>query len=157
METWIIATLTFILGYFTKIYLPKKFRSEDRKPRISISPFQERQNFFNITNHGGDILNLKIIISWIDNGVKQEREMNKFFNLSEDPAMGHYHFSDSLKKAETKKVINCPVYSDNEQVKVYISGEDLLGKKYQDEKIIKNKKRGQSVKIFGGQNKKSYI
>lgn len=156
METWIIAILTFILGYFTGVYLPKKFRLEDRKPKISISPFQERQNFFDITNHGGDILDLKIIISWLDNGIRQEREMKKFFNSSEDPAVGHPHFCNSLKKGETKKVIDCPVYSDDEQITVYVSGADITGKDYSDKIKLQNKKRGERINIFGNQNKKSY-
>ena len=62
METIIIATITFILGAISGIYLPKKFRKEDKMPKISISPFQESQNYFDITNHGGDILDLKIKI-----------------------------------------------------------------------------------------------
>lgn len=156
METWIIAGFTFILGCITGIYLPRKFRSEDRKPKISISPFQERQNFFDITNHGGDILNLKIVISWLDNGIKQEREMKRFFNSLEDPATGHSHFCNSLKKGETKKVIDCPVYSDDEQVVVDIRGIDVTGKEYKDEKVLINKKRGENINIFNSQQKKSF-
>jgi len=156
METWIIAILTFILGYFTGVYLPSKFRSEDRRPKISISPFQERQNFFDITNHGGDILDLKIKISWQDNGVKQERETKRFFNSSEDPAVGHPHFCNTLKKGETKKVIDCPVYSDDEKVEVNISGTDIAGKDYSDKIKLQNKKRGEKINIFDNKNKKSY-
>lgn len=156
MEMWVIAGFTFILGCVTGIYLPKKFRSEDRKPKISISPFQERQNFFDITNHGGDILNLNITISWLDNGVKQEREMKRFFNSSEDPAVGHPHFCNSLKNGETKKVIDCPVYSDDEQVNVYISGTDIASKEYKDKKVLINKKRGENKNVFGNQQKESF-
>lgn len=157
METWIIGVLTFILGYFAGIYLPNKFRSEDRRPKISISPFQERQNFFDITNHGGDILNLKIKISWLDNGIKQEREMKNFFNSSEDPAFGHPHFCNALKKGETKKVINCPMYSDDEKVEVNITGTDVAGKEYLDKKILQNNKRGEKINILGNNKKQSFI
>lgn len=156
METWIIAILTYILGYFSGIYLPRKFRSEDRKPQISISPFQERQNFFDITNHGGDILDLKIKILWQDNGVKQDREMKRFFNSSEDPAVGHPHFCNTLKRGETKKVIDCPVYSDDEKVQVLISGTDIAGKEYLDEKILQNNTRGERVNIFGNNKTQSF-
>ena len=148
METLIIPVLTFILGCVARVYLPKKFRSEDRAPKISISPFQERQNFFDITNHGGDILDLKTIISWLDNGVSQEREMKNFFNSSEDPAFGHSHFCNSLKHGETKKVINCPMFSDDERVNIFITGSDILGKEYKDEKILINKKKGENRNVF---------
>ena len=138
METTIIAIITFVLGYVTGIYLPKKFRKEDKIPKISISPFQERQNYFDITNHGGDILNFKIEIFWFQDATKQKREMNNFFNFNEDPAFGHPHNCNSLKKGETKKVINCPLYSDDGKIEVSIMGKDTNGQIYKENLILKN-------------------
>ena len=138
METIIIAIVTFLLGYITGVWLPLKFRKEDKTPKISISPFQTRQNYFDITNHGGDILNLKIVIFWFENGVKHNREMLNFFNSTENPTLDHSHNCNALKKGETKKVINCPLYSDDGNVEVSISGTDVSGKNYTENSILKN-------------------
>lgn len=136
--TIIIAIATFILGYIAGIYLPQKFRKEDKTPKISIGPFQERQNYFDITNHGGDILNLKIKIFWLQEEKKQERKMENFFGADEDPAFVSSHKCNTLKKGETKKVVHCPMYSDNGKVEVIINGEDVAGKKYNDKLTLKN-------------------
>lgn len=138
METIITAIVTFILGYIAGIWLPLKFRKEDKTPKISIGPFQQSQNYFDITNHGGDILNLKIKIFWLQDGVRQQREMNNFFNSNEDPLFGHPHNSNSLKKSETKKIINCPSYSDDGKVEVAIQGEDVSGQIYKEQLILEN-------------------
>lgn len=139
METIIIAIATFILGYITGVYLPMKFRKEDKTPKISISPFQERQNYFDISNHGGDILNLKIEIFWLQDGANQKRDMTSFFNSSEDPTFGHPHNCNALKNGETKKVINCPLYSDDGKIKVSISGTNTMGGQYKENSILTNK------------------
>lgn len=139
METIIIAIVTFVLGYVTGVYLPMKFRKEDKTPKISISPFQERQNYFDITNHGGDILDLKIEIFWLQDGVKQKRDMTNFFNATEDPAFGHPHNCNALKSGETKKVTNCPLYSDDGKIEVLISGTDTIGEQYKEKLILINK------------------
>jgi len=136
--TIIIAIATFILGYVTGVYLPQKFRKEDKTPKISIGPLQGRQNYFDITNHGGDILNLEIEISWLQEGKKEKRKMEDFFNKNEDPALRYPHKCNSLKKGETKKVTNCPMYSDNSKVKVVINGEDVTGKKYNNILTLEN-------------------
>lgn len=139
METIIIAIVTFILGYVTGVYLPNKFRKEDKTPKISISPFQERQNYFDITNHGGDILDLKIEIFWLQDGVEQRRNMTNFFNATEDPSLGYSHNCNALKKGETKKVVNCPLYSDDGKIKVVVRGIDAIGEQYKEDLILENK------------------
>jgi|SRR3989339_637707 len=139
MKTIIITIVTFILGYITGIYLPRKFRKKDKMPKISISPFQESQNYFDITNHGGDILNLKIETFWLQDGVKQKREMTRFLNASEEPAFGHSHNCNALKNGETKKVIGCPLYSDDGKIEVSIRGTDTMGGQYKENLILANK------------------
>ena len=138
METIILAIITFVLGYFTGVYLPQKFRKEDAMPKVSISGLQERQNYFDITNHGGDVLNFKIKISWLQDGVNKTRDMDKFFNFDEDPALGHPHNSSSLKKGETKKVINCPLYSENGLIKISVVGNDINDRVYEESLTLKN-------------------
>lgn len=139
METIITAFITFILGYVAGIYLPLRFRREDKKPVISISPFQERHNYFDITNHGGDILNLKIIITWLQEGTKQTRALTDFFTATEDPVTQYPHNSSTLKKGETKKVTNCPLFSDNAEIEVNVSGTDVSGTQYEKQFTLKNK------------------
>ncbi|MCX6786109.1 MAG: hypothetical protein NTZ18_04670 [Candidatus Komeilibacteria bacterium] len=134
----ILPILTFIIGCVASVYLPKKFRKEDRIPKISISPLQEHQLYFDITNHGGDILNLNIEIFWLQEGVKQNRKMENFFGPTEDPTFGHSHKANSLKKGETKKVIGCPSFSDNGEVAVIIMGNDINGKTYSEKLTLKN-------------------
>ena len=138
MENIIIAVITFILGYIAGIWLPKKFRKEDKMPKISIGPLQDRQNYFDIINHGGDILDLKIEISWLHDGIRQKKEMTDFFNSAEDPTFGHSHKCNTLKSGETKKVINCPAYSDNGKVEVSINGIDITGQTYKEGLILNN-------------------
>lgn len=130
---------TFILGYFTGVYIPLKFRKEDKIPKISIGPFQENQNYFEITNHSGDILNMIVKISWKQENKMKGRELEDFFDKNDDPALGYSHKCNSLKKGETKKVIDCPMYSDNGQVKVIVNGEDVAGKPYHTELVLRNK------------------
>lgn len=136
MENIIIGVVTFILGYITGIWLPLKFRKEDKVPKISISPFQERQNYFDITNHGGDILNMKIEIFWLQDGTWQNRVMNDFFNYDEDPALGRSHKCNTIKRGETKKVINCPSYSGQGKVEIAICGKDITGQTYKENFIL---------------------
>jgi len=143
ITTIIIAIATFILGYIAGIYLPQKFRKEDKTPKISIGPFQESQNYFDITNHGGEILDLKIKILWLQDGERKERKMEDFFGANEDPTFASSHKCNALKKGETKKVINCPMYSDNREVEVIIDGEDIIGKKYSNKLILKNNIKSQ--------------
>ena len=134
----IIAILvTAIFGYFG-IYLPYKFRKEDRAPRISISPFQDG-NYFHITNHGGDILDLKIKITWLQDKQTYERDLDDFFHANEDPRFGTSHKSNTLKRGETKKVVSCPLYSDDGLVKISISGTDINGKEYKKNLTLQNK------------------
>ena len=139
MENIIIVVIGLIITYISGIYLPKKFRKKDKRPKISIGPFQEKQNYFDVTNHGGDILNLKIEISWLQEGNKQKRKMNNFFNSNENPAFGYPHNCNSLKSGETKKVIDCPLYSDDSNIEVLITGKDINGQKYKENLILKNK------------------
>ncbi len=141
METIIIAIITFVLGYITGVYLPLKFRKEDKTPKISISPLQKRQNYFDITNHGGDILNLKIEIFSLQDGIKQKIEMDKFFNADEDSISKLAHYCNSLKKGETKKVMGCPLYSDNGKIEVFITGKDINNQAYKEKLILKNNLR----------------
>lgn len=138
METIITAVITFMLGYITGVWLPLKFRKEDKEPKISISPFQERKHYFDITNHGGDILNLQIKISWLQDGIKQTREMINFFNSTEDPTFGYPHSCNALKKGETKKVTNCPLYSDDGKIEVHVNGVDVTNKVYEEMFVLKN-------------------
>lgn len=128
-----------IIGLIGGIFLPQKFRKEDTLPKISIGPFQEYQNYFEITNHGGDILNMKISISFLQEGDEKKRRMEQFFNASEDSVLGTSHKCDSLKKGETKKVVNCPLFSDDGKVLVRVEGKSLSNKQYVGNFILENK------------------
>lgn len=139
MENILITIGTFILGYFTGVYLPKKFRKKDNKPKISIGPFQERYNYFDVTNHGGDILNLAIEIFWLQNGIKLSKKIERFGTSNSAPLRENPHNCNSLKKSETKKAYECPVYSDDGKVEVIINGEDIGGQKYKEIFILQNK------------------
>lgn len=130
--------VTFILGYFAGIYLPLKFRRDDKKPKISIGLLQVQQNYFEITNHGGDIINLSMEISWLQEEKNKKREIKSFFNSKEDPALASPHICSCIKKGETKKVSDCPMYFDNGKVNVFVRGEDVDGGKYSKVFILKN-------------------
>lgn len=134
----VICIITFILGYITWIYLPMKFRREDKIPKISIWPLQERQLYFDITNHGWDILNIKIFIFWLQDGIKQSRDLVKFFNYNEDPTLVYSHNCSCLKKWETKKISDCPLYSDNWEIEVVVEGNDISNVIYKEKFILKN-------------------
>jgi len=136
--TILIAIITFALGYVSGIYLPNKFRKDDKKPIISISPFQEKHNYFDITNHSGDLLDLKIRISWLQAGKTEKREMNDFFNSTDDPVLSRSHKCNSLKKGESKKVAHCPMYSDNGKVEVSIEGKNIDDREYNKKITIRN-------------------
>ncbi|MFA6537738.1 MAG: hypothetical protein WCT18_05075 [Patescibacteria group bacterium] len=84
-------------------------------------------------------MDLKIKIIWLQDGVNQQREMNDFFNANEDPAVCSPHKCNSLKSSETKKVINCPIYSGDGKIEVLISGTDILGGHYTEKQILTNK------------------
>ena len=139
--TLLIAIGSLALGYITGVYLPLRFRQDDKKPKISIGPFQTRQNYFEITNHGGDLLNLAVRINWLQDGTSKNRPMESFFHAHEDPATALPHQLNSLKKGETKKVSNCPAYSDTGEVTVFINGKDIDGREYSDILILENGKR----------------
>ena len=136
--TIIISSATFILGYFAGIYLPLKFRKDDKKPKISVGLLQGQQNYFEITNHGGDIVNLSMEISWLQEEKIEKREIKSFFNSNEDPALMSSHMCGCIKKGETKKVSSCPMYSDNGEVNVFLKGEDIDGRKYNKVFVLKN-------------------
>ncbi len=138
ITTLITFLLLFLLGYITGVYLPIKFRREDKKPKISISPLQEEQLYFNITNHGGDILNLSIEIFWLYEGEQKRREMDNFYDFNENPIFGNPHKANSLKRGETKKVINCPRFSDDGNITVIIDGNDINEKQYTQKLVLKN-------------------
>lgn len=122
-----------IIGFVSGIYLPIKFRSEDKTPKISVSPFQERQNYFDITNHGGDLLDMEINISWLQDGKSEpeHRTITNFFYENEDPAMGHHHKCNSLKKGETQKATECPSYSNDGEVNINVTGKNIDGAPYE--------------------------
>ncbi len=124
--------IPFVLGYITSIYLPLRFRKEGKIPKISISPFQAKYNYFDITNHGGDILNLEVEINWLQVGEKQTRKMLKFSNIEDNLLAGHYHKCNALKKGQTKHILECPSVSDDKKIEVAIKGEDLNGKTYKE-------------------------
>ncbi|MFZ5391204.1 MAG: hypothetical protein ACOZAJ_02940, partial [Patescibacteria group bacterium] len=117
---------------------PYRFRKEDKLPVISISKLQTPQLYFDITNHGGDILNLRVQIKWLQESIAKEREMNNFFNENDNPSITHSHKCNSLRKGEVKKVDGCPMYSDNGEIKVIVSGEDIDGKRYEKELKLNN-------------------
>lgn len=143
METVIVTTIiiaipTIMLAFVAGVWLPSRFRKEDKTPKISISPFQERQNYFDITNHGGDILNLKIEIFWLQDGAKQNRKLTNFFNFIEDPTFGQPHNCNALGKGETKKITDCPLFSDDGKIEISISGTDVTKQMYRETLILKN-------------------
>ena len=125
-----LSAVSLVVGFVGGIYLPRKFRNDDKKPVISISPFQERFNLFEITNHGGDLLQLAVAIKWLQNGKEESRILTRFLNSSDDPLRDRLHLPGSLKKGETKKVCECPLYSDNGNVEVRVSGQSVDGVEY---------------------------
>ena len=104
--TIIFSLTSLIIGFIAGIYLPRKFRKDDKKPIVSIGPFQERFNLFEITNHGGDLLRLVIAIKWLRDGKEEPRTLTKFLNATDDPLRDKSHMPGSLKKGETKKLVN---------------------------------------------------
>jgi hypothetical protein len=133
MEPWTtigISLATLFIGYVAGIYLPGKFRDDDKKPKVSIGPFQSKYNLFEITNHGGDVLNFTVQIKWLQEGKEESRKLEKFLNASDDPLRVRPHFPGSLKKGETKRACECPMYSDNGKVQVCVGGESVDGEKY---------------------------
>lgn len=139
--TVIVAILSLITGFIGGIYLPQKFRKDDKKPIISIGPFQERFNLFEITNHGGDLLELSVKIEWLQDEKKETRVLTRFLNANDDPLMGRSHAPGSLKKSETKKASECPLYSDNGNVKIYVSGKSVDGIVYAKKFDLENQTR----------------
>lgn len=81
---------------------------------------------------------MKIEICWLRDAIEQRQNMNSFFNSTEDPAFDHSHNCNTLTRGE-KKVINCPVYSDNGNIEVLVSGKDMAGREYREKLILKNK------------------
>jgi len=141
METSIVIIIISMISLIialVSIFLSIQFRKKDNMPIVLVGLFQESQNYFEISNHGGVITNLKINIQWLQDGVEKHREMEDFFNYNEDPTFGSPHKCDSLKKEETKKVIHCPRNSDNGEIIVRVEGIDLNKEKYFEKFIIKN-------------------
>ncbi len=139
METLIKEIL---IGIFTGIFT-WLFSKSWKEPKIIIGLFQENQNYFNITNLGEDILNLKITISWSQDGRKEEREMKNFLNNYESPDSVKYSDHSNctiLKYNETKKVFDCPKYSDDWKVEIFITGTNINNEPYNNKKpfILKN-------------------
>ena len=144
MDIWITIGLSFtslLVGFIAGIYLPRKFRKDDKKPIISIGPFQERFNLFEITNHGGDLLQLAVVIKWLQDGKEEPRTLTKFLNASDNPLRDRPHSPGSLKKGETKKVCECPTYSDNGNVEVHVSGQSVDGIEYSKIFNLKNEQK----------------
>tara|TARA_Y100000310_G_scaffold275715_1_gene292403 strand:- start:531 stop:959 length:429 start_codon:yes stop_codon:yes gene_type:complete len=130
--TIVIAALSLFVGFVGGIYLPQKFRRDDKRPIVSIGPFQERFNLFEVTNHGGDLLNFSVAIEWLQDGKKEKRVLTRFLNANDNPLKDRAHTPGSLKKSETKKATECPTYSDNSNVKVSISGKSIDGVTYSE-------------------------
>ncbi|MEK7657597.1 MAG: hypothetical protein AAB366_00125 [Patescibacteria group bacterium] len=139
--TIIFSLTSLIIGFIAGIYLPRKFRKDDKKPIVSIGPFQERFNLFEITNHGGDLLRLVIAIKWLRDGKEEPRTLTKFLNATDDPLRDKSHMPGSLKKGETKKACECPLYSDNGNVEVHVSGQNVDGVEYSKIFNLKNEQK----------------
>lgn len=137
----IIAIATLIVGYVAGVYLPHKFRREDKKPKISVGPFQERFNLFEITNHGGDLMDLGVTISWLQDGKDISQKLSRFYNSGDDPLRDKPHAPGSLKKSETKRASECPKYSDNGKVEIQVIGNDIDGRAYSSILSITNEKQ----------------
>lgn len=138
MKDYIFPFFTFILGYFSGVYLPMKWQKEAKTPNISIGPFEDRRNFFSVTNHGGDILNFKIKISWREGKKEETRDMQNFLNVDDDPIMTRTHKLNNLKKNETKLVMHCPKYSDDGIISVFVEGKDVQNKTYKKQFNLAN-------------------
>lgn len=124
--SFILPIATLIVGYLSGLYFPIKWRREDAKPKISIGPFQEGRNCFDITNHGGNILEMSVNLIWLQSGKQLEKTADEFFNYYED-LQAHPHKCNTIKNNETKKVSGCPAYSDNGKVQIVIEGKDVNG------------------------------
>lgn len=129
-----------LFGFLGGVYLPSKFRREDKKPRISAGTFQDRFNMFEITNHGGDLIDFNVEITWNQNGVNKKRNLEKFYNSSDNPMRDKPHLPGSLKSGETKMATECPEFSDDGEVRIVASGKDLYGNDYKEELLAKNNK-----------------
>ena len=144
MDIWItiiFSVASLIVGFIAGIYLPRKFRKDDKKPLISIGPFQERFNLFEITNHGGDLLQVGVTIKWLQESKEESRILTRFLNATDNPLRDRPHSPGSLKKGETKKVCECPLYSDNGNVEVRVSGQSVDGIEYSKIFNLKNEQK----------------
>ena len=144
MDIWVtigFSLASLVIGFIAGVYLPRKFRKDDKKPIISIGPFQKRFNLFEITNHGGDLLRLAVIIKWMQDGKEESRSLINFLNAGDNPIRDKTHTPGSLKKGETKRVCDCPLYSDNGNIKVYVSGNSVDGIEYSEVFDLKNEQK----------------
>jgi len=144
MDIWItiiFSVASLIVGFVAGIYLPRKFRKDDKKPLISIGPFQERFNLFEITNHGGDLLQIGVTIKWLQASKEESRILTRFLNATDNPLRDKPHSPGSLKKGETKKVCECPLYSDDGNIEVRVSGRSVDGIKYSKIFNLKNEQK----------------
>jgi len=144
MDIWITIILSFVslvIGFIAGIYLPRKFRKDDKKPTISVGPFQKRFNLFEITNHGGGLLQISVAIKWLQDGKEETRTLFNFLNANDNPLRDKPHTPGSLKKGETKRVCDCPLYSDDGKIGVYVSGRNIDGVEYSEVFYLKNEQK----------------
>lgn len=144
MDIWITIILSLVslmIGFIAGIYLPQKFRKDDKKPMISVGPFQKRFNLFEITNHGGDLLQLAVAIKWLQDGKEETRTLFNFLNANDNPLRDKPHTPGSLKRGETKRVCDCPLYSDNGNIEVCVNGQSVDGVHYSRIFNLKNEQK----------------
>ncbi len=97
------------------------------KPDITVSASVEDGNLFSLTNIGGNLINCYIEIFWKQNGELQKRKINNFLYDWEDRIRTHPHKCSVLKKGNTRKALNVPLYSDDGEIHVLITGEWNFG------------------------------
>ena len=116
-----------IVGFFIKRRFFSKAPKQSFAPIIHVSPFIQSDSLYaEIVNVGNDPLkNLIIKISWLQNGTRQHRTIDSFFNPNEDPIVSYSHNCTFLNTNEKKKMTHLPKYSDDGAITFKVQGQGV--------------------------------
>lgn len=137
-------TTVTIIGFLIKRRFFSRAPKQSFSPTIHVSSMTQSDSLYpEIHNVGNDPLkNLSVAIEWLQDGTRQHRAINRFFNPEQNPVVTSGHNCSFLNANEKKKMASIPKYSDDGNITFTVQGQGVNSGIHINESFtIQNKKK----------------
>lgn len=141
---FLLGIIVTTIGFFIQRRFFSKAPKQSFSPTIHVSPITQSDSLYaEVHNVGNDPLkNLSVVIEWLQDGTRQHRVINRFFNSEQNPVVTNSHNCTFLNANEKKKMASLPKYSDDGTIIFKVQGQGVNSGISVDESFtIQNEKK----------------